>query len=85
MALDGWLYLLPAAVLAVWIFRRSGRFFQALLFSAVTGNLALLGVGYLGAFTGVALLPNLFTVGTATLFGVPGVLTLLILRVLALQ
>ena len=60
MALDGWLYLLPAAVLAVWIFRRSGRFFQALL-------------------------PNLFTVGTATLFGVPGVLTLLILRVLALQ
>ena len=84
MALDGWFYLLPAAVAAVWIFRRCGRWFQALCFSAVTGNLALLGVGYLGSFTGVALAPNLFTVGAATLFGVPGVLNLLVLRVLAL-
>ena len=66
MALDGWFYLLPAAVAAVWIFRQCGRWFQALCFSAVTGNLALLGVGYLGSFTGVALAPNLFTVGDLT-------------------
>ena len=75
-------YLAGAAACVVMLvaFLRSGRFLRALLFSAVTGNLALLAVGWLGAFTGVALAPNLFTVGAATLFGVPGVLALVLLR-----
>lgn len=61
---------------------RSGRFLRCLLFSVVTGNAALLIISYLGAFTGVTLSLNLFTVGTASILGIPGVLGMLVIRLL---
>lgn len=78
-------WYIAAALAALFILIaliRSGHFLRCLVFSAVTGNAALLVISYLGAFTGVALGINLFTVGTATLLGIPGVLAMLLIRLL---
>ncbi|MCI8650200.1 MAG: hypothetical protein HFG20_08800 [Anaerotruncus sp.] len=61
---------------------RSGHFFRTLIYTVVTGNLALLGTAWLGAFSGVLLAVNLFTVAVASILGVPGVLTMVILKLL---
>ena len=60
---------------ALW---RSGKFLRALLFSAVTGNLALFG----GAFTGVTIAPGPISVSIATVLGIPGVILMLALRLI---
>ena len=64
---------------ALW---RSRHFLRSLCFSALTGNAALLAVCWSGSFTGIALSPNLFTVGTATLLGLPGVISLLFVKLI---
>lgn len=64
---------------ALW---RSRHFLRSLCFSALTGNAALLAVCWSGAFTGTALSPNLFTVGAATLLGLPGVISLLVVKLI---
>ena len=73
------------ACVGIYIFiilLRSGHFLRTLCFSAITGNAALFGIGWLGAFTGVLLSVNLFTVAVATILGIPGVLAMLILKLL---
>lgn len=77
-----WLLGVIIGLVMLVAFLRSGHFLRSLLFSAVTGNAALFAVGYLGAFTGVVLSLNLFTIGVATIFGIPGVLTMLILKLI---
>ena len=64
---------------ALW---RSGKSLRALLFSAVTGNLALFVVAYLGAFTGVTIAPGPISVSIATVLGIPGVILMLALRLI---
>lgn len=66
-------------LIALW---RSGHFLRSLCFSALTGNAALIAVCWSGAFTGIALSPNLFTVGTATVLGLPGVISLLLAKLI---
>ena len=68
-----------AVLVALW---RSGKFLRALLFSAVTGNLALFSVAYLSAFTGVTIVPGPISVSIATLLGSPGVILMLALRLI---
>lgn len=78
-------WYIAAALTALFILIaliRSGHFLRCLLFSVATGNVTLLIISYLGAFTGVALGINLFTVGTASLLGIPGVLAMLLIRLL---
>lgn len=58
------------------------RSLRALLFSAVTGNAALLAVAYLGVFTQIPMAVNLFTVATATLLGIPGVISMLLFKLI---
>ncbi|MBE6756935.1 MAG: hypothetical protein E7552_00085 [Ruminococcaceae bacterium] len=48
--------------------------------SAVGGVAALLMVDAVGSFTGVSLALNPLTLGTCGAFGVPGVVTLLVLK-----
>lgn len=66
----------------LFVFKRSGSFWKTLVFSALTGNAALVSVVYLGAFTGPMLALNPFTVAFSALLGIPGVVTLLVCRVL---
>ncbi len=80
-----WMYtagLVALILLGVWVLVamvRTGRPIRKLLRSGGMGLGALLGVHLLSAFTGVATGFGWFTVGAATLFGVPGVATLLLL------
>ena len=69
-------------VLSLIILFRSGRFWKSLAFTALTGNGALLGVGYLAAFTGTMLAVNWFTIAVATISGIPGVIGMLLLKLL---
>lgn len=78
-------WYLAAGLVALFILIalvRSGRFLRCFLFSIITGNAALFVISYLGAFTGITLTFNLFTVGTASLLGIPGVLAMLLIRLL---
>lgn len=70
------------AALIIFTLLRSGNALRALVFSAVSGNAALLSVGWLGGFTGVCLAPNVFTVCVATALGLPGVLWMLAMRLI---
>lgn len=61
---------------------RSKRLVKAALGSMVSGSLALVLVNLLTGITGVALAYNVWTVGTAVLLGVPGVILMLVLNVM---
>lgn len=75
-------YLALFCALPLAILIRSGGFFRTLVFTVLTGLGALAAVCWLGAYTGVLLTFNPFTAGISCLLGVPGVLGMLILRVL---
>lgn len=63
---------------------RSGHFFRTLLFTACTGLGALVAVCWLGAFTGVIICLNPFTIGISAFLGIPGVAGMLLLRIIFL-
>jgi hypothetical protein len=50
--------------------------------SAAGGVAAFAAVDLTGALTGIALVPNLWTVCTAVVLGLPGVVTMLLLRLM---
>lgn len=71
------------ALMVLIALARSGHFIRSLLYSALTGNLALIGAGWLGAFSGNLLLSvNPFTIGVSSLLGVPGVLAMAVLKLI---
>ena len=59
---------------------KSGKFFKTLLVSTLSGTAVMIAVDLLSAFTGVSLPLNPYTAVGGALFGVPGVLGLLTLR-----
>lgn len=59
---------------------KSGRFVRTLLLSALSGIIVLTAVNVLSGFTEVGIPVNGWTVGTSALFGMPGVLGLLVTR-----
>ena len=74
--------LLAVCALPVLIFARSRAFFRTFFFTAFTGIGALSVVCWLGAYTGVLLTFNPFTASVSCLLGIPGVLALLLFRIL---
>lgn len=70
------------SLLALVILARSGHFIRALCFTAATGSGALFLVAYLAAFTGVTLAFNWFTLAVAGLSGIPGVIGMLLVKLL---
>lgn len=72
-------------LIAVWILIglfKSGKPIRSLAVSAIQGFCALAAVNITGAFTGVSIGLNLFSTIGAVALGVPGVITLLILKTL---
>lgn len=61
---------------------KAGRFFSALLLTALQGVIALFSADFLGSFIGVNLSVNGFTVALSALGGIPAVVFLLICGVL---
>ena len=70
-----------AIMLAVGLYR-SGRPVRSLIASGLQGICALAAVNITGAFTGVSLGLNVLTGAFGLLLGVPGIITLLILKVI---
>ncbi len=79
------LYLLLASgALGLLIFYgRNRKFFSGVFFTALQGLCALCAVNAVGGFLGVSLAVSPFSVAVSSLGGTPGVVLLLLLRLLA--
>lgn len=73
-----------AAVIVLWIFKKSEHFFRCLFLSAVSGIGGLCFVNIISAMTGITLALNPFTIGFSALSGLSGVIALLVCNLLAL-
>lgn len=82
MTYTGMLGLGGLALFSLVLMQRSGHFFKTFLFTALTGIGALLAVCWFGAFTGVLIAVNPFTLAVSGTMGIPGVLVMLALRLL---
>lgn len=71
-----------AGLLLLIIVIRTGRFWIGWLFSAATGLGALGLVNLTSVYTGVALPLSLLSLGSAVVGGIPGVVALLMLRLI---
>lgn len=67
-----------AAIIVLWIFKKSEHFWKSLFLSAVSGVGGLFMVNLLSNMTGVSLAVNPFTVGFSALSGLSGVIALLV-------
>ena len=82
--MNGWVWGI-AVVIAVAVCIGAcytGRPIRAVLGGAWQGACALAAVNVTGMFTGVSLGVNTFTLLTCTLTGVPGVITVLLMKVI---
>lgn len=70
------IYLLVLLIFA----KKSGAFLSTLLISALSGVVTMAVINVTSQLTGVTLPVNAYTVGGSALFGVPGVLGLLVIR-----
>ena len=59
---------------------RQGKFLKTLTATALSGVCGLLVVNILSLFTGVSLVPTVYTVGASAVFGIPGVVAMLVLK-----
>ncbi|MCL2514100.1 MAG: pro-sigmaK processing inhibitor BofA family protein [Oscillospiraceae bacterium] len=71
-----------SGALIFFAFLKGGKFFRKLLISAVQGIIALYAVNVLGAFIGVRLNVNPFTLAVSAVGSTPGVIMLLMLDAL---
>lgn len=67
-------------VLLLFFCYKNGKFLKTLLLSALSGLIVLTAINLLSGVTGVGISINGWTVGTSALFGMPGVLGLLTIR-----
>ena len=74
--------LVIAGIIGLLVLFKLRRLWMSLLFSSVTGLGALYLVNLAGSFTGVWLPMNYFSVPIAALGGIPGVITLLVLKLI---
>ncbi|MEG1367729.1 MAG: pro-sigmaK processing inhibitor BofA family protein [Hydrogenoanaerobacterium sp.] len=69
-------------LLMLFLFGCTGKPLRAFLGTAVPGLLSLAAVNYAAFFTGVALTVNATTLFAATFFGLPGVISVFILKIM---
>lgn len=68
------------AIIMLYFCYKNGRIFKTLAVFAISGLVTLVIVNISSTFTGIGIPVNLWTVGSSSVFGLPGVLGLLILR-----
>ncbi len=79
------LLIITAVIYAVMFISacvKSGKFFKFLIISVISGISAFILVNLLSYFTGIGIPANLWTVTTAAVLGVPGVIGLLAANIL---
>ncbi len=67
-------------ILLLFFCHKDGRFFKTLFLSVLTGIAVLTVVNLTSRFTGVCIPVNAWTCGSSALFGIPGVLGILLIR-----
>lgn len=72
--------LLVYAVLLLCFCFKSGRTVKTLLLSSLSGLAVMTAINVLSHFTGVEIAVNGWSVSSSALFGIPGVLGMLIIR-----
>ncbi|WRS27143.1 pro-sigmaK processing inhibitor BofA family protein [Oscillospiraceae bacterium MB08-C2-2] len=84
MNISPWVYgfLLIAGAALFGYYIKIGRFFRCMLFTAVTGFLALGALWLLGRFVPLALAVTPLTIFTSGLLGIPGLLILFVLNLI---
>ncbi|RPF48210.1 inhibitor of the pro-sigma K processing machinery [Hydrogenoanaerobacterium saccharovorans] len=70
------------AIFMITIYARTGKPLRSLLGTAVPGVLSLAVINYASYFTGVGLLVNVGTLFTAVFLGLPGVISIFILKLI---
>ena len=70
------------AVVMLGIYTRTGKPVRALFGTAVPGLLSLVAINYASFFTGVGLMVNLTTLLMAVFLGLPGVISIFILKIM---
>lgn len=61
---------------------RNGKIIKTLLISALSGIITFTAVNLLSSLTGITISVNAWTLGSSAVFGIPGVLGLLIFRMI---
>ena len=61
---------------------KSGRFLKSIITTIFQGISALLCVNVIGLFTGITIALNWYTIGCAGVFGVPSVISILLLDII---
>ncbi len=69
-------------VITLLSMKKNGHFFKSLFVTVVQGIAALLAVNASGLITGVTLSVNAFTLGTSAVFGTPGVIMNLLIKII---
>lgn len=77
-----YLILLLAGITLMVMYSRRGKLFRMLLFTAVTGFIALGAVWTLGKFADVSIAITPFTAVVSGVLGVPGVIGMLIFHLI---
>lgn len=75
---------IAAGVAALYGMIRTGKPVRCLLTSFIEGVSAIAAVNIAGIFTDVSLGFSYFTLGASALFGIPGVIGLLVMRLFAM-
>ena len=70
------------AILMLVIYVRTGKPLRSLFGTAIPGMLSLAVINYASFFTGVGLLVNVGTLFTAVFLGLPGVISIFVLKLL---
>ena len=60
--------------------RRQGKLLKVLGLTVLSGIIGMVAVNLLTGFTGVRIPVNWWTVGTSSIFGLPGVIALLVIK-----
>ena len=73
--------LLVVYLLLILVFSaKTGKMLKTLLLSVASGLAVMAVINILSRFTGVDISVNAWTIGSSAVFGIPGVLGLLVLR-----
>ncbi len=70
------------AVLMLYFSYKNGKILRTLLLSALSGIIVFTAVNLLSAVSGVDIPVNAWTLGSSAVFGMPGVLGMLIIRMI---
>lgn len=75
-------FLMICMFILLYSYHKSGKLLRHLLIGSLSGFLALVAVNYIAPLLGFYFSANFFTVSVSVILGIPGVISLILLRIL---